>query len=206
MVNLDTLENIPSSIERSSETFMPPNPYGRAALARANKTQRTTTKSGTENESSDDEVADDEEEEESDHDNEDEDDEDDDDGDDESDQPVPFTVPRAQRKSALRTAGQLAEYRRMFHSEDPVLYEDPHELLEDLSKMTMMMTSIGQSMTFQTRTSKMMKCSNSMVPMPEQVFSQSIQALLSPFQTLSMRRTSFLIRLTASQPMGLAIM
>lgn len=88
-------------------------------LARANKTKRRTIESGTENESSDDDVADDEDDEASDE---------DDDGDDESDQPAVFAPPRGHGKDGFRQAGRLAEYRRMFQSEDPVLYEDPHEL------------------------------------------------------------------------------
>lgn len=123
MAHLDAIENIPSVIERPSRIATPHKPLGRAVLARANKTQRMTTESGTENESSDDEVADDEEGEASDGD-----DDDDDDEDDESDQPAASAPPRGYGKPSFRKAGQLAEYRRMFHSEDPVLYEDPHDL------------------------------------------------------------------------------
>jgi hypothetical protein len=119
MANLDAIENIPSAIERSSEASMRPKPHGRAVLTRANRTQRKMIESGTENESSDDEVADDEDDEDSDE---------DDDGDDESDQPAAFAPSRGHRKPTFRKAGHLSEYRRMFHSEDPVLYEDPHDL------------------------------------------------------------------------------
>lgn len=128
MANLDAIENIPSPIEGYSDARSPPNQHGRAVLARANKTQRKMTESGTENESSDDEVADDEEEDEEEEEETDRDRGDEDDGDDESDQPGAFPLPRAQKKPALRMAGQLAKYRQMFHSEDPVLYEDPHDL------------------------------------------------------------------------------
>lgn len=119
MANLDQIENIPSAIERSSEVSMPRKPNGRALLARANQTQRKTTESGTENESSDDEIADDEDDEASDE---------DDDGDDESDQPAAFAPSRGHRNPSNRKAGRLAEYRRMFLSEDPILYEDPYDL------------------------------------------------------------------------------
>lgn len=119
MANLDQIENIPSAIERSSESAMPQKAHGRAVLARANKTQRKTTESGTENGSPDDEAADDEDDDASDE---------DDDGDDESDQPAAFAPPRGHKNRIFRQAGRLAEYRQMFHSEDPVLYEDPHDL------------------------------------------------------------------------------
>jgi hypothetical protein len=122
MANLDEAEDIPSAVGRSYPTSQPHKSHGRAVLARANKTQRKTTESGTENESSDDEVADDEDGDEA------LDLDEDDDGDDESDQPAAFAPPRGHRKLILRKAGRLAEYRRMFHSEDPVLYEDPQDL------------------------------------------------------------------------------
>ena len=119
MASLDETENIPLVNERTSKTDVLHGKQGRALLARANKTHRKMTGTGTENESSDDEVADDE----------DEDDEaSDDDGDDESDQPAVFAPPRGLKKHSFRQAGRLAEYRRMFHSKDPVLYEDPHDL------------------------------------------------------------------------------
>lgn len=104
---------------------MPIKPHGRAVLARANKTHRKTTESGTENDSSDDEVADDEDDEASDE---------EDDGDDESDQPAAFAPPREHKKHTMRGAGRLAEYRRMFHSEDPVLYEDPHDIFGGMNE------------------------------------------------------------------------
>ncbi len=119
MANLDQIENIPNVIERASEGTMPHKSHGKAVLARTNRTHRKTTESGTENESSDDEVADDEDDEASDE---------DDDGDDESDQPAAFAPPRGHKRRTFRQAGRLAEYRHMFHSEDPVLYEDPHDL------------------------------------------------------------------------------
>jgi hypothetical protein len=121
MANLDEIENIPNKFERPSRSSAPQKSQGRAVLARANKTHRKTTESGSENESSDDQVADDEDEDEAS-------DEEDEDGDDESDQPAVFAPPRGHKKHAFRKAGRLAEYRRMFHSEDPVLYEDPHDL------------------------------------------------------------------------------
>lgn len=127
MANLDALENIPSSIERSPDNHVPSKQHGRAVLARANQTERKATESGSENESSDDEVADDEEEDDEEEDESDDDDESDD-GDDESDQPSAFAPPRGQKKRMFRQAGQIAEYRRMFRSEDPVLYEDPNDL------------------------------------------------------------------------------
>jgi hypothetical protein len=120
MANLDEIDNIPNPIERSSEDRVPRQPYGRAELSRANKTERKSTESGTENDSLDDEVADDEDDESS--------DDEDEDGDDESDQPAIFAPPRGHKDQTIRKAGHLAEYRRMFHSEDPVLYEDPHDL------------------------------------------------------------------------------
>ena len=120
IVNLDQSESIPNTNDRQSTAYVPREVQSRALLARANKTQRKTTESGTENESSDDEVADDEDDEAS--------DEEDDDGDDESDQPAIFAPSRGHKNSSFRQAGRLAEYRRIFHSEDPVLYEDPHEL------------------------------------------------------------------------------
>ncbi|KAF7512826.1 hypothetical protein GJ744_011929 [Endocarpon pusillum] len=120
MANLDEMENIPKAIGRYSEGRIPQKAHGRAVLARANKTQRRTTESGTENESSDDEVADDE-------DDDDESDEDDD-GDDESDQPAAFAPSCGHTTQTIHKAGRLAEYRRMFHSEDPIMYEDPHDL------------------------------------------------------------------------------
>lgn len=119
MANLDGIDNIPSAYESPRRSFVPHEKQGRARLARANKTQRKTTDSGTENESSDDEIADDEDDEASD---------DDDDGDNESDQPAAFAPPRRHNKQNFCEAGRLAEYRRILHSEDPVLYEDPHEL------------------------------------------------------------------------------
>jgi hypothetical protein len=120
MANLDEIDNIPNPIERSSEARVPRQPYGRAELSRANKTERKTTESGSENDSSDDEVEDDEDDEAL--------DDDDEDGDDESDLPAAFAPPRGHKDHTIRKAGQLAEYRRMLHSEDPVLYEDPHDL------------------------------------------------------------------------------
>jgi hypothetical protein len=120
MVNLDESESIPSANDRHSMTYVPRDTQTRALLARANKTHRKTSESGTENESSDDEVADDEDDEAS--------DEEDDDGDDESDQPAVFAPPRGHKNHSFRKAGRLSEYRRIFHSEDPVVYEDPHDL------------------------------------------------------------------------------
>jgi hypothetical protein len=122
MANLDEINNIPNPIGRASEARVLRQPYGRAELSRANKTQRKTMESGSENDSSDDGVADDEDDETSD------DDDDDEDGDDESEQPAVFAPPRGHNDHIIRKAGQLAEYRRMLHSEDPVLYEDPHDL------------------------------------------------------------------------------
>ncbi len=121
MANLDETEHIPNVIERPSEVRMPQKAHGRAVLARANKTKRRTTESGTENESSDDEGADDED------DDGDESDENDE-GDDESDQPAALAPSRGYKKRMIHKAGRLAEYRRLFHSQDPVLYEDPHDL------------------------------------------------------------------------------
>ena len=119
MANLDQVDGIPDALKRPSQSSAPQTPHGRAAFARANKTRRKAIDSGSENESSDVDVADDEDEEAIDE---------DDDGDDESDEPAAFAPPRGHKKHNWRKAGQLAEYRRMFHSEDPVLYEDPQEL------------------------------------------------------------------------------
>lgn len=122
MLNLDQSDSVPSANDndRHSTAYVPRETQGRALLAKANKIQRKTIGSGTENESSDDEVADDEDDDAS--------DEEEDDGDDESDQPAIFAPPRGHKNHSFRQAGRLAEYRRIFHSEDPVLYEDPHEL------------------------------------------------------------------------------
>jgi hypothetical protein len=120
MANLDGTDNAPKSNERPTKESLPRKTHGRAMLARANKTQRKTFDSGTENESSDDESADEEDEEAL--------EEEDEDGDDESDQPAVFAPPRGHKRHSIREAGRLAEYRRMFRSQDPVLYEDPNEL------------------------------------------------------------------------------
>ena len=120
MANLDGMEDSPKTPQRHAKTSSPKKNGGRALLARANMTNRKNADSGGANESSDDEVADDEDDESS--------VDDEDDGDDESDQPADFAPSYGYKNAEFRQAGRLAEYKRLFRSEDPVLYEDPHEL------------------------------------------------------------------------------
>lgn len=121
MTSLDDIELVPSLHNRPLKINVPHGKQGRALHSRPNQKHRKMIETSSGNESSGDEVADDEDDEASD-------DDEDDDGDDESDQPAALPPPRGIKRQSFREAGRLAEYRRMFHSEDPVLYEDPQDL------------------------------------------------------------------------------